>query len=135
MPPEFSLGFFLEDLPRTFKTNNLVNRYTDWLDDPWISRVERPALDIETTVLVVGGGFSGIQVAGNLKKAGINDFKIMERGGDFGGTWVSCEDEHAARSTWPVEVGRGRLYPLKLILVDNGHSWLFWTFSQSAMGA
>ncbi len=47
---------------------------------------ERPALDIETTVLIVGSGFSGIQLAGNLKKAGINDFKIMDRSGDFGGT-------------------------------------------------
>ncbi|KAI9005115.1 putative monooxygenase [Hyaloraphidium curvatum] len=75
-------------------------KYADWLVDPWVQRVERPALDIQTTVLIVGGGFSGIQVAGNLKKAGITDFKIMDRAGDFGGTWywnrypgAACDSE------------------------------------------
>ena len=36
---------------------------------------------------MVGGGFSGLMVAGHLKHAGIESFRIIERGGDFGGAW------------------------------------------------
>jgi cation diffusion facilitator CzcD-associated flavoprotein CzcO len=38
-------------------------------------------------VLIVGAGFSGIGVAISLKKAGIDDYAIVESGDRFGGTW------------------------------------------------
>ena len=41
----------------------------------------------ETTVVVVGGGFAGMLTAIDLKKHGINDIRIVEKAGDFGGTW------------------------------------------------
>ena len=41
----------------------------------------------ETTVLVVGGGFAGMLTAIDLVKHGITDFRIVEKAGDFGGTW------------------------------------------------
>ncbi|MGH7732300.1 MAG: flavin-containing monooxygenase [Gemmatimonadales bacterium] len=41
----------------------------------------------ETTVVVVGGGFAGMLTAIDLGKHGITDFRIVERAGDFGGTW------------------------------------------------
>ena len=43
--------------------------------------------DKETNVLIVGGGFSGMATAVALQKEGINDFHIIDRGHDFGGTW------------------------------------------------
>ena len=36
---------------------------------------------------VVGSGFGGLGTAVNLKRAGIDDFVILERAGDLGGTW------------------------------------------------
>ena len=41
----------------------------------------------ETEVLIVGGGFAGMLTAITLGKQGIRDFRIVEKAGDFGGTW------------------------------------------------
>jgi cation diffusion facilitator CzcD-associated flavoprotein CzcO len=41
----------------------------------------------ETTVIIVGGGFAGMLTAIHLTKHGITDFRIVEKAGDFGGTW------------------------------------------------
>jgi cation diffusion facilitator CzcD-associated flavoprotein CzcO len=38
-------------------------------------------------VVVIGAGFGGIGMAIALKKAGIDDFVVLERAGDLGGTW------------------------------------------------
>lgn len=38
-------------------------------------------------IIVTGTGFSGICVGIQLKKAGINNFKIVEKANDVGGTW------------------------------------------------
>lgn len=42
-------------------------------------------MKFETTVLVLGGGFSGITTAAKLKDAGITDFKVIDKAGDWGG--------------------------------------------------
>lgn len=47
----------------------------------------RDPLVEETTVVVVGGGFAGMLTAIDLIKHGITDFRIIEKAGDFGGTW------------------------------------------------
>lgn len=39
------------------------------------------------SVLIVGTGFSGLGMAIQLKQAGFEDFTILERAGDVGGTW------------------------------------------------
>jgi cation diffusion facilitator CzcD-associated flavoprotein CzcO len=38
-------------------------------------------------VAIAGAGFSGLGLAMALKKAGLDDFVILERAGDLGGTW------------------------------------------------
>src|ERR671931_100084 len=40
-----------------------------------------------TRVAIVGSGFSGLGAAIRLKQEGENDFVILERAGDLGGTW------------------------------------------------
>ena len=40
-----------------------------------------------STVLVIGTGFSGLCTAIRLKQAGIEDFVVLERADDVGGTW------------------------------------------------
>jgi cation diffusion facilitator CzcD-associated flavoprotein CzcO len=38
-------------------------------------------------VIIVGTGFAGLGMAARLKRAGMDDFLILERAGDVGGTW------------------------------------------------
>ena len=38
-------------------------------------------------VAIVGAGFSGLAVAASLGEAGVDDFTVLERGADVGGTW------------------------------------------------
>ena len=38
-------------------------------------------------IVIVGSGFAGLGMAIRLKQAGIDDFLILERAGDVGGTW------------------------------------------------
>lgn len=40
-------------------------------------------------VLIVGAGFSGIGLGSKLQRRGFDDFQIIDRGHDFGGTWYS----------------------------------------------
>ena len=47
----------------------------------------RPALQEDIDVLIVGGGFRGMLAAVRLQEAGITNFRIIEKAGDFGGTW------------------------------------------------
>jgi cyclohexanone monooxygenase len=68
--------------------------------DPHTPFVERDPLSIETEVLILGGGFAGLLTAVALKKAGVEDIRILEMGGDFGGVWywnrfpgVQCDND------------------------------------------
>jgi cyclohexanone monooxygenase len=36
---------------------------------------------------VIGGGFAGLLAAARLREAGVEDLRMIEKGGDFGGTW------------------------------------------------
>ena len=57
-------------------------------DDPYADPgFEREPLDLTIEVAVIGAGFSGLMTAARLKERGITDFKVIEAGGDFGGTW------------------------------------------------
>ena len=41
----------------------------------------------ETRIVIIGGGFSGLGMAIRLRERGIEDFVILERAADHGGTW------------------------------------------------
>jgi len=41
----------------------------------------------QTKIAIIGSGFSGIGMGIALKKAGFDDFVILEKGADLGGTW------------------------------------------------
>jgi cation diffusion facilitator CzcD-associated flavoprotein CzcO len=58
------------------------------IDDPYITeRIEREPVQEEIEVAILGAGFGGMMMAARLQEAGISDFRIIERAGDFGGTW------------------------------------------------
>src|SRR5919199_6557816 len=42
---------------------------------------------MDTTVAIIGSGFSGIGLAIRLKQDGVEDFVVLERHGGVGGTW------------------------------------------------
>ena len=42
---------------------------------------------MDLSVAIVGSGFSGIGLAIRLRKAGVEDFAVLERGDGVGGTW------------------------------------------------
>ncbi len=57
-------------------------------DDPYVEEaIERDPLDIDIDVAIIGAGFSGLMSAARLKERGIEGFKVIEAGADFGGTW------------------------------------------------
>ena len=64
-----------------------TGKFAHLLDDPYVERTERDPLSDEVTVAVIGGGFSGLVTGARLKQAGIDDVRIIEGGGDFGGAW------------------------------------------------
>jgi cyclohexanone monooxygenase len=49
--------------------------------------VERGPLHDTVDVAVIGGGFSGLLAGARLREAGVEDIRVIEKGGDFGGTW------------------------------------------------
>ena len=62
--------------------------------------VPRDALTDECDVLVVGAGFAGLLLWHKLRKAGFENVRFCEKGGDVGGTWywnrypgIACDVE------------------------------------------
>ena len=76
-------------------------------------------------VVIVGGGFSGLLCGHYLKKAGIENFCILEMGSSLGGVWqnggvgghpgAACDVPSYA----PPASGRNRLYSSKSTLTSG----------------
>lgn len=65
-----------------------AGEYEDFVRDPHVeSPLVRDPVEREVDVAVIGGGFGGLLTAAKLTDAGIDDFLVVEQGGDFGGTW------------------------------------------------
>jgi cation diffusion facilitator CzcD-associated flavoprotein CzcO len=56
-------------------------------DDPYAEDLPRAPMTDRVEVVVVGGGFGGLVAAARLRMAGVEDLRVIEKGGDFGGTW------------------------------------------------
>jgi cation diffusion facilitator CzcD-associated flavoprotein CzcO len=68
--------------------SELSGQFEEFNRDPYVEPgFTRDAQVEEVDVVIVGGGFGGMLEAANLRKLGINSFRIIEKGGDFGGTW------------------------------------------------
>jgi cation diffusion facilitator CzcD-associated flavoprotein CzcO len=61
--------------------------FAGYLDDPHTPFVEREPKTDDVTVAFIGGGFAGLVTGARLTEAGVADVRIVEKGGDFGGTW------------------------------------------------
>lgn len=71
----------------TGQYQTLTGDLAHYAEDPYTPMTERAPLTDHVTVAFVGGGFAGLVTAARLKEAGITDVRIVEKGGDFGGTW------------------------------------------------
>ncbi len=65
----------------------VAGSFESYLQDPYTELIDRPPLTDDVMVAVIGGGFAGLITGARLTQAGIDDFRIIEKGGDFGGTW------------------------------------------------
>jgi cyclohexanone monooxygenase len=62
--------------------------FAHYVEDPYVAPgfVRAPLTD-EVEVAVIGGGFGGLLAGARLRQAGVESLRIIEKGGDFGGTW------------------------------------------------
>jgi cyclohexanone monooxygenase len=65
----------------------IAGLFDEYLEDPYTPVTPRAPKTDHVTFAFVGGGFAGLVTGARLKEAGINDVRIIEKGGDFGGTW------------------------------------------------
>jgi cation diffusion facilitator CzcD-associated flavoprotein CzcO len=66
----------------------MAGEYARYLDDPYVdSSFTREPVTDEVDVVVVGGGFGGLLTGARLREAGVKSLRMIEKGGDFGGTW------------------------------------------------
>ncbi|MGA1648233.1 MAG: flavin-containing monooxygenase, partial [Ilumatobacteraceae bacterium] len=65
----------------------ITGQFAHYLEDPYVAREERGPLFDEIDVVIVGGGFGGLLAGARLREAGVDDIRVIEKGGDFGGTW------------------------------------------------
>ena len=62
-------------------------RFAHLTDDPYAERIARGPLTDQVEVVVIGGGFGGLLAGARLREAGVEDLRVIDKGGDFGGTW------------------------------------------------
>ena len=65
----------------------IAGQLTHYADDPYLPVIPRAPKTDHVTVAFIGGGFAGLVTGARLKEAGISDVRIVEKAGDFGGTW------------------------------------------------
>jgi len=55
--------------------------------DPYLEVVPRSPRRDHVTFTFIGGGFAGLVTGARLREAGVDDVRIVDKAGDFGGTW------------------------------------------------
>lgn len=86
---------YLAERDRRLARNEGIEQYTlldgklsHYLKDPWVEPgFQRDPVEEETEVVIVGGGYGAQVVAVRLIEAGVTNLRIIEKAGDFGGTW------------------------------------------------
>ena len=66
----------------------MAGGFAHYLDDPYVQPgFQRAPLTDDVEVAVIGGGFGGLLSGARLREAGVESVRVIEKGGDFGGTW------------------------------------------------
>jgi len=64
-----------------------AGRFAHLEADPYAPRTPRAPVRDHVTFAFIGGGFAGLCTGARLREAGVDDMRIIEAGGDFGGVW------------------------------------------------
>src|SRR5579871_3681315 len=65
----------------------LKGQFGRYAVDPYTPFKERAPKTDHVTFAFVGGGFAGLVTGARVAEAGVKGVRIIEKGGDFGGTW------------------------------------------------
>ena len=102
LPKEFSnLGFDPDALRAKYQTERdkrlrpegnaqyveVSGEFAHFVDDPYVEPgFTREPLTDEIDVVIIGGGFGGLLAGARFHEAGLDNVRIIEAGGDFGGS-------------------------------------------------
>ncbi|KAK3704517.1 hypothetical protein LTR37_013800 [Vermiconidia calcicola] len=88
---------YIAERDRRLKHGGGINQYrlveekgqfAHYLTDPWVEPgFKRDPVKEEVDVVVVGGGYGAQLVAVRLLEKGVRNVRLIEKAGDFGGTW------------------------------------------------
>ena len=92
----------------------LSGDFAGYAVDPYaVTAAVRPPVSERVEVLIIGAGYGGELAAAHLIKNGIDDIRIVDRAGDFGGTWywnrypgAACDTESYIYMPLLEDVGR-----------------------------
>ena len=93
---------YLEERDKRLRANTEgVNQYrmvegslSHYIEDPYLGEIiKRDPIDEEVDVVIVGGGYGAQLVAVRLQESGIKNFRILEKGGDFGSFKLKPEQD------------------------------------------
>jgi cyclohexanone monooxygenase len=65
----------------------VVGEYAHYIEDPYVQPIVREPVTSDVDVAIVGGGHGGLLIGARLRMAGVQSIRVIEKGGDFGGTW------------------------------------------------
>ena len=79
---------YREEREKRLRSDGLEQyRRIEGLTDPYMPVVPREPKTDHVQFAFIGGGFAGLVTGARLHQAGITDVRIIDSGGDFGGTW------------------------------------------------
>jgi cyclohexanone monooxygenase len=62
--------------------------FSRYVDDPYVDPgFTREPIEETLEAVIIGGGFGGLLAGSRLREAGLKEIRLVEKGGDFGGTW------------------------------------------------
>ncbi len=63
-------------------------QFSHYVEDPYLEgEIKREPLTDEVGVVIIGGGFGGLLAGVRLRQQGVKSIRMIEKGGEFGGTW------------------------------------------------
>ncbi|AMW13886.1 monooxygenase [Streptomyces qaidamensis] len=72
----------------TSQYHGVGGRFGYYAQDPYTDQeFTREPLHDRVEAVVIGGGFGGLLAAARLRQVGVESIRVIEKGGDFGGTW------------------------------------------------
>ncbi|MBD3004110.1 NAD(P)/FAD-dependent oxidoreductase [Streptomyces sp. 5-10] len=91
----------------------IAGEFGSYAQDPYVKPgFTREPLNDRVEVLIIGGGFGGLLAGARLRQAGVREIRMIEQGGDFGGTWywnrypgIQCDIESYVYMPLLEEVG------------------------------